>query len=288
MKRVDRRFGRLELLSWLNDTLSTDYRKVEEVGDGVAYLQLLDAVLPGRVPLERAHFNCRSKDDRERNLQLLRHAFKRAQISREVEVTALASLSFRHNNDMLQWFFTFIQLNFPSIATHYPAEERRARVIELQRERVLRKASHRSRSPMVMRAPRFWDATTAARSPGHHQRLTPTPAPVSDAPGPSPDDKLAPLLERYGGADAVCRELEADLAARRRRLALLERRMGEAVHARDVSLGALEAMLAACAEWERHPPFGLESAAVALVLTTARAIATAPLDGGGGGGGAVL
>ena len=65
-------------LGWLNDTLQTDYSKVEDCGDGVAYLQLADAILPGKVPLERMHFTCRSRDDRERNLNILRHVLKRA------------------------------------------------------------------------------------------------------------------------------------------------------------------------------------------------------------------
>ncbi|XRB03349.1 calponin-homology (CH) domain-containing protein [Pycnococcus provasolii] len=267
--RVDRRFGRLELLGWLNDTLQTDYSKVEDCGDGVAYLQLADAILPGKVPLERMHFTCRSRDDRERNLNILRHVLKRAQVSRDVDVPSLSSCSFRQNNDMLQWFFTFVQLNFPTIATSYPAVERRESALALQRERVLRKSAHRSRSPFVKRSPMFFDAAVAAR-----------PASASLPPEPAPQ-----LFARYGGAETVCRELEADLAARRRNLAVLERRLHEAQHARDVSLGALQSLLSNCAELEMELEDAIsvgdgEATAAALVLDAARSMATAPIDVG--------
>jgi hypothetical protein len=36
--------GRLELLAWLNDFLETDYSKVEHLGDGIAYCQVIDAL----------------------------------------------------------------------------------------------------------------------------------------------------------------------------------------------------------------------------------------------------
>ena len=55
-----RSLGRLELLAWVNSLLESDYSKVEHLGDGVAYLQVLDAVFRD-APLHRLDFNARDE-----------------------------------------------------------------------------------------------------------------------------------------------------------------------------------------------------------------------------------
>jgi hypothetical protein len=45
-----------ELLRWLNAELGADYHRIELLADGVAYLQLLDALNPGSAPLHK--LNC--------------------------------------------------------------------------------------------------------------------------------------------------------------------------------------------------------------------------------------
>ncbi len=35
--------GRHELLSWVNTTVQSDYSKIENLSDGIAYCQLIDA-----------------------------------------------------------------------------------------------------------------------------------------------------------------------------------------------------------------------------------------------------
>ena len=49
--RLERRLGRYELISWINSFLRIDYTKVEEFSDGIAYCQVLDAMIPHSVPL---------------------------------------------------------------------------------------------------------------------------------------------------------------------------------------------------------------------------------------------
>jgi hypothetical protein len=49
--------GRLELVSWLNHVLQSDYTGVTDCADGVAFCQLLDAVYPGQVKLHKLNFN---------------------------------------------------------------------------------------------------------------------------------------------------------------------------------------------------------------------------------------
>ena len=41
-----------DLLHWLNQTVQTDYGQITDVNDGIAHLQILDAIWPGAsVPL---------------------------------------------------------------------------------------------------------------------------------------------------------------------------------------------------------------------------------------------
>ena len=70
-----------DLLHWLNQTLQTDYGQITDVNDGIAYLQILDAIWPGAsVPLHRLNFHPRTRDDRERNLRVVRQTLQRLRV----------------------------------------------------------------------------------------------------------------------------------------------------------------------------------------------------------------
>jgi hypothetical protein len=43
--------GRLELLSWLNETVEADYPKIELCSDAIGYSYVIDAINPGVVAL---------------------------------------------------------------------------------------------------------------------------------------------------------------------------------------------------------------------------------------------
>ena len=64
--RLERRLGRYELMSWMNSFLRIDYTKVEEFSDGIAYCQVVDALLPGSVPLHKLAFHPRNREDKIR------------------------------------------------------------------------------------------------------------------------------------------------------------------------------------------------------------------------------
>ncbi len=66
-----RNLGRLELLAWLNEMVETDYPKVEMCSDGVAYCQVLDAIHPNTVHLQKVNFYAKNKDEFARNLKVL-------------------------------------------------------------------------------------------------------------------------------------------------------------------------------------------------------------------------
>ena len=65
-----RNLGRLELLAWLNDLVEADYPKVEFCSDGIGFCQVLDALHPGQVQLQRLNLNARNKDECAKNIKV--------------------------------------------------------------------------------------------------------------------------------------------------------------------------------------------------------------------------
>lgn len=96
-----RNLGRLELLAWLNEMVETDYPKVEMCSDGIAFCQILDAIHPNVVPLQRLNFNAKNKDDNARNLKVLGDCVNKLKLQKQVSVVSLANGKFQSNMDFL-------------------------------------------------------------------------------------------------------------------------------------------------------------------------------------------
>lgn len=52
--------SRGELLNWVNTLLKGSYVKIEQLGTGVAYCQLLDLLHPGKVPSSKINTKART------------------------------------------------------------------------------------------------------------------------------------------------------------------------------------------------------------------------------------
>lgn len=52
--------GRHELLSWINKIVQSDYLKIENLSDGVAYVQLIDAYFENIVDISKLKCNFNS------------------------------------------------------------------------------------------------------------------------------------------------------------------------------------------------------------------------------------
>ncbi len=75
--------SRLKLLSWINDLVETDYQKIENLSDGVAYCQVyffykvIDYLHPGEINLFKINFCSQyevikfKQDDFDKNLLIL-------------------------------------------------------------------------------------------------------------------------------------------------------------------------------------------------------------------------
>ena len=173
-----------DLLHWLNRILQTDYGQVTEVNDGVAHLQILDAVWPrSKVPLHRLNFHPRTKDDRERNLRVVRQTLQRLRVVEDapLDVEPIARggpQSFTACNDILRWLHAVVQRNCPAVTQRYDAHGRRRQAQTRQsRSSPMGAGGHGSPSDR-------WYAPTS-RSPKGKSYLDMFDEPASDA-SPSP------------------------------------------------------------------------------------------------------
>lgn len=67
----------LVLMHLMIRKLLNGFRQVEDLGDGIAYCQILDAIYPGKVQLHKLNFGARTEDQKMRNLRV--RPFRRVQ-----------------------------------------------------------------------------------------------------------------------------------------------------------------------------------------------------------------
>eukprot|EP00667_Euglena_gracilis_P017776 EG_transcript_18783 len=142
--------GRLELLTWVNAALQTAYHRLEELCDGVAYAQLFDAVRPGVLSLSRLNLNAQTPAEYERNLSLLKDAFKRAGLPVLPPVEKLKTGRLADNQEFLQWLYAYLQDQRVDI-TRYPALDVRQAAVAKQLAAWERQAGRLSGKPPAMR-----------------------------------------------------------------------------------------------------------------------------------------
>lgn len=123
-----RSLGRLELLAWMNSLLESDYTKVEHLGDGVAYLQVLDAVFRD-APLHKLDFNAVEEKDRLCNLRLVQSTLHAHNVKKEIPVHRLAKCKFADNHELLQWCYDYVHRTYPDSNYNYHAQEARERAM---------------------------------------------------------------------------------------------------------------------------------------------------------------
>jgi len=104
--------SRHEMLSWVNSNLQSQIAKIEELGSGAAYCQLIDMLFPGIVPLKRVKFNSKLEHENINNFKLLQAAFKKMNVDQTIDVDKLSRQKFQDNFEFLQWFKKFFDANY--------------------------------------------------------------------------------------------------------------------------------------------------------------------------------
>ncbi|XP_058834370.1 microtubule-associated protein RP/EB family member 1-like [Topomyia yanbarensis] len=104
--------SRMDMLAWVNQTLMSDFKKVEELCTGAAYCQLMDVLFPGCIPLKRVKYCTNLDHDFINNLKLFQNALVTMKVDKSVPIDRLVKGRFQDNFEFLQWFKKFFDANY--------------------------------------------------------------------------------------------------------------------------------------------------------------------------------
>ncbi|CAG5134794.1 unnamed protein product, partial [Candidula unifasciata] len=108
----DNNLSRHDMLSWINDTLHTNYTKIEELCSGAAYCQFMDLLFPGSVALKKIKFNTKLEHEFIQNFKSLQACFQKLGVDKIVPVERLVKGKFQDNFEFVQWFKRFFDANY--------------------------------------------------------------------------------------------------------------------------------------------------------------------------------
>lgn len=74
--------SRFEMLGWINDCLSANLGKIEELCTGAAYCQFMDMLFPNSVPLKKVKFVTNLEHEYIQNYKILQAAFKKLSVDK--------------------------------------------------------------------------------------------------------------------------------------------------------------------------------------------------------------
>lgn len=104
--------SRIELLAWVNRTLLSEFKKVEELCTGAAYCQLMDVLFPGCLQLKRVKFCTNVEHEFFNNLRIFQNALVHQKVMKTVPIERLVKGRFQDNFEFLQWFKKFFDANY--------------------------------------------------------------------------------------------------------------------------------------------------------------------------------
>ena len=115
--------GKNVLLAWLNDFFQAGYTKVEQMSTGAMAVQIMDAIYPGKVAINKVNFDAKTQPESVANFKVLQNVFDKEQITKYIDVTKLLNGKFQDNLEFLQWLKSYFDKNYSG--QEYNAVERR-------------------------------------------------------------------------------------------------------------------------------------------------------------------
>nr|CAD7401022.1 unnamed protein product [Timema poppensis] len=104
--------SRHDMLAWVNDCLSSNFTKIEELCTGAAYCQFMDMLFPGSVVLKKVKFKTNLEHEYIQNFKILQSGFKKMGVDKVIPVDKLIKGRFQDNFEFLQWFKKFFDANY--------------------------------------------------------------------------------------------------------------------------------------------------------------------------------
>ncbi|XP_067938181.1 microtubule-associated protein RP/EB family member 1-like [Watersipora subatra] len=219
--------SRHDMLAWVNNTLESNFGKIEQLCTGAAYCQFMHMLFPGSILLKKVKFQTKLEHEYISNFKVLQESFKKMQVDKVAPVDKLVKGKFQDNFEFVQWFRKFFDANYQG--QEYNALAERGGV----------SLGGDGKGGLASRSP-------AARTP--HKQTRPAPSQTS-RPVPKAAVAPAPRAAPGGGvgrSDARVAELDAQLQEMKATVEGLERE-------RDFYFGKLRDIEVLCQEHEDEP-----------------------------------
>ena len=119
-----------DLIGWVNSTLSLEITKIEQLGTGAAYCNLIDAMFPGKVAMQRVNWKARNEWEFINNYKILQQAFAKCKIQKYIDIEKLSKCRYQDNLEFIQWLKRYFDLhNKNDLATYdAPASRKEAEI----------------------------------------------------------------------------------------------------------------------------------------------------------------
>ncbi|KAF9998670.1 hypothetical protein BGZ79_007650 [Entomortierella chlamydospora] len=114
--------SRAELVAWVNDLLELSYTKIEQMGSGAAYVQIMDSIY-GDIPMSRVKFTTKHEYEYLANFKILQNCFLAHGVDRPIPIDRLMKCKMQDNLEFLQWLKKYWDGLYPG--GHYDAAARR-------------------------------------------------------------------------------------------------------------------------------------------------------------------
>ncbi|KAF8934090.1 calponin homology domain-containing protein [Dissophora ornata] len=104
--------SRADLIAWVNDLLGISYTKVEQLGSGAAYAQIMDSIY-GDIPMARVKFASKHEYEYLANYKVLQNSFLLHKVDKTVPMERLMKCKMQDNLEFLQWLKKFWDSSYP-------------------------------------------------------------------------------------------------------------------------------------------------------------------------------
>ncbi|KAL4500671.1 hypothetical protein ABPG72_003095 [Tetrahymena utriculariae] len=100
-----------EILNWINTLLQLNLTKIEQLGTGSVYCQIIDVLYPGTVKMNRINWKARNEWEFIVNLKYLQQAFQKNNIKKYIEIEKLSKAKYQDNLEFAQWMKRYFDIN---------------------------------------------------------------------------------------------------------------------------------------------------------------------------------
>ena len=100
------------LLDFFNSELQLNITKIEQLGTGAVYCQIIDKIYPGTVNLGAVKWQAKSEYEYMDNYKILNGAFRKNGIQKNLEVDKLVKCRLLDNTEMCQWIKKYFELHY--------------------------------------------------------------------------------------------------------------------------------------------------------------------------------